>query len=92
MESGSRAYRFQGVKQSVYFFLWGITRDMSFISSITGSLLLAAVDPLLLDSFCEELWDFDSASLDAGLVGRSWSNRRFLELGSDEGGGDRDRM
>jgi hypothetical protein len=35
------------VKQSVYFFRWGITREMSFTSRKTGSFPLAPALPIL---------------------------------------------
>jgi hypothetical protein len=62
------------VKQRIYFFRWGITREMSFISRRTGSLPLAG-EPL------EVACPF-GAGRDAMLSLR----RRFLVAGSEDRG------
>jgi len=64
------------VKQSVYFLRWGITTEISFTSSSTGSLPLAAV------TFADLEWPF------VAFEGPS-SSRRFLEAGSEEDGAAR---
>jgi hypothetical protein len=60
------------VRQSVYFLRWGITTEMSFTSSSTGSLPLAAAP------FADLEWPF------VAFEGPS-SSRRFLEAGSEDG-------
>lgn len=67
------------MKQRVYFFLCGITTDMSLISSRTGSSLLATAglvdaEPLLLAC--------PFVPFDAGRLSRS-SRRRFFVAGSE---------
>jgi hypothetical protein len=64
------------VKQSVYFFRWGITIDMSFTSSRTSSLLLAS---------CPFDRPFCPVPL-AGREGTCSSNRRFFDTGSEDSG------
>jgi hypothetical protein len=63
------------VKQRVYFFLCGTTREMSFISRRTGSLLLAGV---ALVPF--EAWPFAPF---AGRLARPSSIFLFLLAGSE---------
>jgi hypothetical protein len=75
-EVGSRAYRCVDVKQRVYFFLWGMTTEISFISNKTGSFplagALAASSELLLAPF------------GALLVASVSSRRRFFAAGSGD--------
>jgi hypothetical protein len=67
------------VKQSVYFFRCGMTRDISLISRRTGSLPLAAPAPVA------EVVDFvyPLVTFDAGLLVSSSSRRRFFDTGSE---------
>jgi len=67
------------VKQRVYFFLCGITRDMSLISRRTGSFPLAPAD------FVSEGFDAGCpfVPFEAGLLVRSSSSRRFFDAGSE---------
>jgi hypothetical protein len=67
------------VKQRIYFFRWGITREISFISRRTGSLPLAgAIEPL---EVARPFVPF-GAGRDAMLS----SKRRFLVAGSEDRG------
>lgn len=73
------------MKQSVYFFLWGMTRDISLISSKTGSLPLAAPVPVADGAdFVRPFVPFE-----AGLLVSSSSSRRFFDAGSELEGGMR---
>jgi len=71
------------VKQRVYFFLWGTTREMSLTSRRIGSFPFACEAPVAVP--------FDVASpfvpFSAGRLGRSSSRRRFLEAGSESARG-----
>jgi hypothetical protein len=73
------------VKQSVYFFLCGMTRDISLISSKTGSLPVAALAPVAdgVD------FVFPFVPFEAGLLVSSSSSRRFFDAGSKLEGGMR---
>jgi len=64
------------VKQSVYFFRWGMTRDISLTSSRTGSVLFAAKAPAA-DFVCPFV------PFDAGLLVNSSYRRLFLDAGSE---------
>jgi hypothetical protein len=72
------------VKQRVYFFLCGITTEMSLISRRMGSFPLAGAEPELLVPFSLAL---PFVPFVTGRFGRSSSRRRFLEVDSevDEG-------
>jgi hypothetical protein len=64
------------VKQRVYFFLCGITREISLISRRTGSFPLAAGVAVPF------VFAFPFVPLVVDRLGRSSSRRRFLEAGS----------
>lgn len=66
------------MKQSVYFFRWGTTTDISLISRSTGSALLAAG----VTSFEIE---FPFAPFEAGRDAILSSSRLFFVAGPDEG-------
>jgi hypothetical protein len=68
------------VKQRVYFFRCGITKEISFISRRTGSLPLAGIVPAPFVAACL------FAPGEAVLFGISSSRRRFLEEGSEDVG------
>jgi hypothetical protein len=73
------------VKQRVYFFRCGMTRDISLTSRRTGSLPVAALAPVTegADFFCPFV------PFEAGLLVSSSSRRRFFDAGSELGGGAR---
>ena len=64
------------MKQSVYFLRWGITTEMSFTSTSTGSFPLAAAP------FADLEWPFV-------LFEGPSSSLRFLEAGSEDDGAAR---
>jgi hypothetical protein len=69
------------VKQSVYFFRCGITREISLSSSRTGSLPLATPVPVVEGAaFAKPFVPFE-----AGLLVSSSSRRRFFDEGSELG-------
>ena len=88
-ESGGRAYTCNDVKHRVYFFRWGITRDISFISSKTGSLAVATGPTAVLLEPFKGLSIVLFALFEAGRLASPSSMRRFLEAGSEEETGKR---
>lgn len=74
------------MKHKVYFFLCGITTEMSLISRRTGSFPLAGAEPEVAVPFCLA---FPFVPFVAGRFGRSSSRRRFFEAGSEVDGGVR---
>ena len=67
------------MKHRVYFFLCGITAEISFISRRTGSFPLAAELAVPFD------FAFPFVLFVADRLGRSSSRRRFLDAGSELG-------
>lgn len=70
------------MKQSVYFFRCGMTRDISLSSRRTGSFPLAALAPVVGVGFVYPFVPFE-----AGLLVSSSSMRRFFDAGSEFEGG-----
>jgi len=73
------------VKQSVYFFRCGMTRDISLISRRIRSLPIAVLTPIA--DGAGFLCTF--VPLKTSLLVSSSSRRRFFDAGSDLGGGTR---
>lgn len=67
------------MKQRLYFFLCGITTDISLISSRTGSLPLATAEPVDAEPL---VLACPFVPFDAGRLSRS-SKRRFFVAGSE---------